>query len=237
MYISDAFSLQALRPCKTSSTLQYFFFEESLVKTKKAAPSPGFIREEEEPLIPAVTKKKVMVVGGGPGGLWAALVASRRGHRVILYEKEKELGGKLIPGSKPSFKDDIERYLDYLRCETADSDVKVHTDKMATEKIIRSENPDALIIALGAKTATIPVNCSNLPHVMSALDVLCECDIIKGNNVVVIGGGDVGCETALYLRQQGKDVTVIDMLDELMAEQEIENPKVALKDPSASVVT
>jgi NADPH-dependent 2,4-dienoyl-CoA reductase/sulfur reductase-like enzyme len=190
--------------------------------------NPYILHEAREPLTPADKKKKVMVVGGGPGGIMAALTASKRGHSVTLYEKESELGGMLIPGTKPVFKKDVGDFLDYLRQEIADSAVTVKTGVAVTPDFIEKEAPDAVVIAMGGRIVMPQIPGVDKKHVYDAIDVLKNVSKVKGGRVAVIGGGDVGCETAAHLAQNGKSVTVIEMLPELM-EDEIINVKIVLE--------
>ncbi len=165
----------------------------------------GYIR-------PAGQKKKVIVVGGGPAGMETAIVASSRGHQVTLYEKENELGGNLRYAVAPPFKTDMKRYLDWLIKKTGRS-VEVKFSTEATTKTIKNEKPDVLIIAIGSVPyiPDIPgINNSNVV-MASAVDTG---KVNTGKNVIVAGAGLVGCETALYLTQQGKKVTLIDVLKE-----------------------
>ena len=166
-----------------------------------------------------------------------ALVASQRGHRVALYEKREELGGMLVPGSNPPFKADVRDLLVYYRGELADSAVEVRTGVEVTPEFVAKEEPEVLVVALGGVSATLdvpgldrePVLRFVRGHVRSAVEVLRDRDAVQGDRVVVIGGGDVGCETALYLRQAGKDVTVVEVLDALMAENEMKNNTMVLE--------
>jgi NADPH-dependent 2,4-dienoyl-CoA reductase/sulfur reductase-like enzyme len=157
--------------------------------------------------------KRVVVVGGGPAGMEAAMAASRRGHAVDLFERNSELGGQVNLAAKLPRKEEVRRYLGFMKRAVADSGVRVHLGVEATPERIRNMEPDVVIVATGAKPAIpdIPVK---RQQVASAWDVLAG-RVLPGANVVVVGGGDVGCETAEFLAGLGKRVTILEMLSEV----------------------
>lgn len=190
--------------------------------------NPYLLKEAQEPIQPTAHKKKVMVVGGGPGGIRAALVAARRGHDVTLYEAQPRLGGMLYPGSRPKCKDEVGLLLQYYEGELADSDVKVRTGVEVTLETVQQEKPDALVIAVGSREIIPDIPGVDQPHVVTAIEALRNPGNVKGKQVVIIGGGDVGCETACHLADAGKEVTIIEILPELMTDQVINNVKMAM---------
>lgn len=150
--------------------------------------------------------KKVAVIGGGPAGMMAALTAADRGHLVTLFEKSGELGGNLKFASYVSFKWPLRQYKDYLIAQIKKSAVDVRLNTEATPDMM--EDYDAVIAAVGAEPVVPPI-----PGVETAIPA---CDSYGreaelGDQVVVIGGGQVGCETALHLTRQGKTVTIVEM--------------------------
>lgn len=156
-------------------------------------------------ITPAVKPKKVAVVGGGPAGMEAARVAALRGHEVTLFEK-RDLGGLLIEASLPDFKADLKPLIKYHITQLEKTGVKVVKEE-ATSQTIKNGKFDAVIVATGATEAPLPdVPGINKPSVVAALDVLRGAK--TGNNVVMVGGGLVGCEAALLLAKQGKKVTI-----------------------------
>ena len=192
--------------------------------------NPYVAKEAEAPLAPAANPKKVMVVGGGPTGIVAALTASRRGHRVTLYEKQNALGGQMVPGGIPPFKEEIGRLLKYYEGEIAESDVEVKLGVAVTPELIREAGPDALIVAVGARFRRLSIPGADEENVFTAGEVLRDWTIVKGDTVVVIGGGDVGCETATYLQENGKQATVVEIENTLMPENEMKNLTLFLED-------
>jgi len=170
-----------------------------------------------------------MVVGGGPGGIIAAVTASRKGHNISLYEKDSYLGGKLIPGSVPDFKYEFLDLLNFFRDEIEESNVGIITNKEVTPDFINRNQPDVLIVAIGAEPIIPNVTGADNENVIFATYALDNADSYKSKRIVVIGGGDVGCETALLLKRKGNEVAVIEMLDELMKEEEIKHNTVILE--------
>ena len=177
----------------------------------------------------ALKAKKVLVIGGGPAGISAAVTASKRGHDVTLIEKSLKLGGKLVPGSAPDFKHEFKDLLTYLNFEIEGTNIKIKTGLKASREIIISENPEVLILALGAIQKYPDIEGINNPNLFEAIYAFENPGIFKGANIAVIGGGDVGCEAALYLKKNGcKSAIIIEILDKLMKE-EIEHNSITLQ--------
>jgi 2-enoate reductase len=172
--------------------------------------------ETQLALTPAEKKKFILVIGGGPAGMEAARVSKLRGHDVVLWEKGKSLGGNLIPASIPDFKDDYKILLQYLQTQINKLEVSVELEKEATPELILNAKPDVVFLALGATHAIPSIEGTEEgmaeQKVLTAVDALLNPDKI-GNSVVVVGGGLIGCETALYLTKEGRTVTVVEALD------------------------
>ncbi|MBJ7222151.1 MULTISPECIES: oxidoreductase [unclassified Brenneria] len=163
------------------------------------------------------TPKTVFVAGGGPGGMEAARAAALRGHRVTLFEKRNQLGGQFLSAAFPPGKGELATYTAWAIQELEKLNIDIKCGTELTEDIIRQEKPDTVIIATGGKPAMPPIKGVNLPHVVFAEDVLLG-KVITGNNIVIAGGGEVGGETAAHLAMQQKNVTVIEMRDQILQE-------------------
>ena len=164
---------------------------------------------------PAKKAKKVMVIGGGVAGMEAARVAAIRGHHVALYEKNDKLGGHVLTASVPSFKKDESRLLDWYQTELDELKVKLNMGKKVTPALLKKEEPDEVIVATGSKPVIPDVPGVNSDRGTTAIDLLLG-KKTAGKRVVVIGGGLIGCETALWLAQQGRQVTIVEALKALM---------------------
>ncbi|MDK2896593.1 MAG: hypothetical protein PWP04_713 [Candidatus Atribacteria bacterium] len=170
---------------------------------------------------PAEKIKKVVVVGGGPGGMETALLSAQRGHEVILIEKEKELGGQMTLAARPPHKEKIIWFKEYLENELSKWGVKIETGKEADANYVLSFSPEAVVVATGGQPI-IPDAWQLDPSVATtAWDVLRGTVKIEGKQVVVIGGGIVGCEVTAFLAEQDNWVTLVEMLPQLAYDAEI----------------
>ena len=174
-------------------------------------PTLGF--EDALAIRPAEVKRRVAVVGGGPAGLKAADTAALRGHQVTLFEK-RALGGYLHEASFPEFKADIRDALKYLVTQVNKHGVEVVAKEAALEDLAGF---DAVIVATGCTPAGLPVPGADGPNVTLAVDALKPDGIRPTGNIVVIGGGLIGVETAVQFSLQPENrVTVIEMLPQIM---------------------
>ncbi len=178
------------------------------------AVNPATGMEREFTIRPAEKKESVLVVGGGPSGMEAARVAVLRGHKVVLWEKGDALGGNLIPASVPDFKQDYGSLINYLSTQIKKLGVTIEFRKEATPDLIQEMKPEVVFIATGG-TPIIP----EIPGIDKSKVVTCV-DLLLGKrevgeSAVVVGGGLVGSETALYLAQKGKKVTIVEILDSI----------------------
>jgi len=160
--------------------------------------------------------KRVLIVGGGIAGMEAARVATIRGCEVTLYEKAERLGGHLRAASVPDFKQDIGRLLDWYtyQLEKLEVDIKLQTE--ATAELIKTENPHTVIIATGSAPIIPTIPGIEKPIVATCIELLLRKEE-SGENVLVVGGELLGCETALWLANQGKKVSIVEALPEMGA--------------------
>ncbi len=158
----------------------------------------------------ASKRKKVLIAGGGPAGLEAARTAALWGHEVILYEKDKALGGQINIADIPPKKDIYKEVILSRARAIKELGVEVHTGEKLTPELVKQIAPDVLIVATGSKPLVPKIPGIGQKNVITAAEALKGAKM--GDKVVVVGGGLVGCETADYLAQQGKEVTVVEML-------------------------
>lgn len=183
---------------------------------RPCAVNPTSMHEGEYVLTPAKEAKKILVIGAGPGGMKAAATAAERGFDVTLWEKTQRFGGAMAAAGAMDFKRDVRSQVDYLERQLHKFDVKIEMGKEATIEDVKAFDPDFVVVATGANPIVIPVPGAKGPNVKLAIPVLLG-DQTVGQRVAVIGGGDVGCELAVELCHQGKDVTIIEMMDKLMS--------------------
>jgi 2-enoate reductase len=178
------------------------------------AVNPSCGREKSFALTPACVTKNVLIIGGGLSGMEAARVCAIRGHKVTLLEKGCELGGTVIPGSVPDFKEDDRALLKWYKVQLGKLPIKIKLNCTADKECIEKSDADVVIFATGAIPVKIDFGSKN--HICTADDILKGTEK-AGENVVIVGGGLVGCETGLWLRQQGKNVTIVEAQPEIIA--------------------
>ncbi len=184
-------------------------------KTLSCAVNFATGRERLCQLRPALKPKKVFVAGGGVAGMEAARVAALVGHKVTLYEKGKSLGGHLIEASVPDFKKDLRRLNDWYKTQLQKLGVEIKLETKVTPELVERENPDEVFVATGSSFIKPDILGIERSNVVTAMDLLLGKEK-AGDSVVVVGGGLIGCETALWLAKQGTKVTIVEILPELM---------------------
>ena len=158
--------------------------------------------------------KKIAVIGGGPAGMSAAIAAAERGHEVILFEKSDKLGGLLNISETDPHKLDMRNFRNYLITMTNKLPIDVRLSCEATPELLKELDPDEIICALGSYPRGLRLEGADLPHVKNIVEAH---SIPLGEHVVIIGGGPSGCELALSLADEGKEVTILEMMDKLAA--------------------
>lgn len=201
--------------------------------------NPMVGKEAEYAIEKAEVRKKVMVIGGGVAGMQAAIIASKRGHDVSLYEKADKLGGQWLLAAIPPGKDPLNMFTVWQKHQLNNNKVKVFTGIEVTKDLIEEINPEHIIIATGA-TAIIPkIKGIELSHVVKANDIL-EGKVLMQNNAVIIGGGLVGAEVGEHFGEHVEGVTVIEMGSEIAKGMDMA-PKVFLmkhlKDTQVKLLT
>lgn len=158
------------------------------------------------------SSKKVLVVGGGVSGMYAAITAVERGHRVKLAEKSDKLGGILWFTDIDTHKESLRRYRDSLiaRCKSTGVEILLNTE--ATEEFIKSEQPDAVICAVGSHAYQPPIK--GIENAKHALEVYEDMNSL-GNKVIIIGGGAIGCETGYFFADEGHEVKILEIRDDI----------------------
>ena len=171
----------------------------------------------DDTVLKSVTKgaRKVLVIGGGVAGMQAAITAADRGHRVTLAEKTEKLGGLLEFADSDSYKGELGDFKELLIRRVKSRNIELRLNMTVTPADIAASDVDAVILALGSRPVTPPIK--GIENAMRALDVYQNLDKI-GKTVVMIGGGLVGSEVGLHLAKNGRQVTVIEMLDRVAAD-------------------
>lgn len=162
----------------------------------------------------ATSGKRVAVIGGGPAGMNAALYADRLGHEVTLFEASGSLGGQIKFTDHVDFKHDLKRYKDFLIRHVEKSGVNIVLNQPASPEEIEKLGFAAVLVAVGAEPARPPIPGRDGDNVVQAANIFGNEGIV-GYMAAVIGGGQVGCETALHLARLGRRVTILEMADEL----------------------
>ncbi|MCR4949712.1 MAG: FAD-dependent oxidoreductase [Solobacterium sp.] len=189
--------------------------ERASTSTRRCTVNPLIGREDEGDVVyPAPVKKKVLVAGGGPGGLYAAWTAARRGHQVILCEKESQCGGILKSEQALPFKYEMYQLSGTYEKLAREAGVEIRTNTAVTKEYVEQEAPDALIIAVGSEPLIPPIEGLDGDNVIVVNNYYLEKDKVT-DDVVVFGGGLAGCECAVHLGMEGKNVSIVEMRDRL----------------------
>lgn len=180
--------------------------------------NPTVGKEKEMTIIPAEDKKKVLIIGGGLAGLETARVAALRGHNVTIFEKNSKLGGQINLASVPPFKQELTKWITYLTKQINKLGVKVQFNQDANVESIKEFNPDTVVIATGADPLKPNIKGIDQKNVITGNEVLKGLVPIVSGNILIIGGGMIGCEVADTLLHNSRgeiSIQLVEMLDQI----------------------
>ena len=204
--------------------------ERAATSTRRCTVNPLIGRElEGSEVAPAPVKKKVLVAGGGPGGLYAAYTAARRGHEVILCEKDDELGGILKSEQALPFKKEMYDLAGTYALLAKNAGVEFRMNTEVTKEYAEKEHADALIIGVGSTPLVPPIPGLDGENVTIVNNYYKEKENVT-DQVVVFGGGLAGCECAIHLGMEGKKVHLVEMRDELAPDANVRHRPLLLKE-------
>ena len=178
--------------------------------TKGCLVNPMIGHENEYDITPVAVPKTVYIAGGGIAGCEAAIVAAKRGHQVTLFESSDKLGGQWLLACVPPGKTDFSSLAAWQQRELKKQGVTVRMQTALTKELVEAEKPDVVLVATGSKPFVPPITGVQQTSVVLASDILAG-RVNAGANVVVIGGGSVGAETADHLAMHGSKVTIVEM--------------------------
>lgn len=176
------------------------------------AVNPSACDEKRFALETAVKSKNVVVIGAGPGGLEAARVAALRGHHVEIYEKQSDIGGQLAVAATPKFKNQLKKLVAWFDLQLKQLNVQIHFNHEISIDDACLKNADEIIVATGATVIT--PNIKGIKHSISVIDAHLHKDMIKGDTVIMCGGGLSGCDSAIEMASESnKKVKIVEMAD------------------------
>lgn len=208
-----------IRPCMTCNDKClgniYLLIQKGIQEMITCAGNPRVGCEAAYPVRKTEHPKKVVVIGGGPAGMEAARVTAENGHNVTLYEKKDKLGGQLNWASHPRFKYRVGEFRDWQIRQLKKLGVRIELNKELKADSPELAEADKIFIALGSQPSIIPIKGYDLPNVVEVTYAHDHPECIKGNKIVVCGGGMSGCDAALDLAMDGKEVAIVEMASKL----------------------
>ena len=184
---------------------------EDAMKMARCALNPQTMQSRKYKLVKTSRPKHIAVVGGGIGGMESAMVLSDRGHKVTLYEKSDQLGGVFIPAAAPDFKKKDKALIEWYKREIAKRPIEVKLESPIED--ISQLTADEIVIATGSVPKALPIK--GLDLAIEAVDYLSGAEV--GQDVIIVGGGQTGCEIAYDLILKGKKPQVVEMMEDLIA--------------------
>lgn len=217
--------LEEIRRCVACNTCINSIFKKGRVE---CLVNPELGREKEMVVTRAPKKRRVVVVGGGPAGCEAAWVAASRGHRVILLEASEEIGGQIRLGAIPNHKKELLNIIRFHKKQLELNGVECLMGKSAGPEEIMDMAPEVVILATGAKPLELPFLNRRMDGVYTFKEALENPETIP-ENVVVAGGGAIGCEVALHLAEWGHKVSIVEMTESIGKQYEAMTRKLILE--------
>ncbi len=215
--------------------------ERGTTSTRRCSVNPRIGRENEGmEILPARVKKKVLVAGGGVAGLQAALTAAQRGHRVVLCEKSGQLGGILNCEQAVDFKYEMYQLGQTLALQARNEGVEIRLNTEVTADYVEKEGFEAVIVAVGSNPIVPAIPGIDGEQVVVVNNYYREKEKVTAGEIVVLGGGLAGCESAVHLAREGKKVHLVEMLDDICRDANIRHRPILLqelKDRGVEVLT
>ena len=197
--------------------------------TRRCAVNPMIGREiEGMEVTPAYKSKKVLVVGAGVAGLKAAITAAQRGHKVVLCEKSDKVGGILKSEQAIPFKYEMYQLGLSFEKQAIEEGVEIRLNTLVTPEYVAAEKPDAVILAVGSTPIVPQLPGIDGDNVVVVNDYYMQKEKVQ-DSVVVLGGGLAGCECAVHLGMEGKQVHLVEMRDILAADCNIRHKPIIMK--------
>ncbi len=217
--------LNEIRRCVACNTCMNSIFKKGRVE---CLVNPELGREEEMGVHPVSRSRRILVVGGGPAGCEAAWVAASRGHEVELFDANDSIGGQILLGALPAYKRDLLNIVRFHEHQLRQHGVRCHLGQRVGAEELLMRAPDAVVLATGAKPS-LPPFVQVGPTVQTYATALNGTSEIP-RDVVVLGGGAIGCELAIHLAHNGHDVALVEMRDAVGVEHEAMTRKLILQE-------
>lgn len=173
--------------------------------------------------------KKVVVIGAGPAGSEAAIVLANRGYKVTVFEKNEGAGGSIRLGAKPPYKFYFNEYITMLEKTMAELGIDLRFNEEATLEKVKEIDPYGVVVAVGGQAVKLNIEGIDGDKILNYADILSEEADFTGKNVLVIGGGETGLETAEFIRDKDNKVTVVEMLSDVGLELDKSTKAIMLK--------